>query len=515
LPKPPAVLILNPKDNVAIALRPLRCGEVIEVEKRKLKLTEAISFGHKVAFATIKTGQPIYKYGEVIGNATQPISPGNCVHSHNLVGSAVSPRSQLATHVQPPLEPIDASFDGYVRPGGKVGTRNYLAVISTVNCSATVSRRAAKRFDEEVKKYPNLDGVFAFTHHGGCGIPFAGLSHQHLTRMLGGLAKHANIGGFVLVGLGCEQNSIGYLMTDQNLIQIEGLPRDEEDRPIIPVLSIQDAGGTQAATEAVVAAIADLMPRVADVKRQSVPASHLIVGTECGGSDAASGITANPAIGLAADKVVAAGGTAILSETSEIYGAEHLLTRRAVSTTVAEKLLERIAWWKSYASFFGGDLDGNPSVGNKAGGLTTIAEKSLGAISKAGSTALVDVLPYAAPVQDKGMVIMDTPGFDPSSVAGMIGGGANVIVFSTGRGSCFGSKPAPTIKVASNTPMYERLETDMDINAGTVLTGANLKEVGDEIFQMILDVASGKHTKSENLGIGDEEFIPWIPGPQL
>jgi altronate hydrolase len=282
-----------------------------------------------------------------------------------------------------------------------------------------------------------------------------------------------------------------------------------------PVFSMQDMGGTVKTVEAAVRAVAELLPRVNQARRETAPASELMLGLECGGSDGNSGITANPALGVAADMLVACGGTAILSETPEIYGAEHLLTRRAVSVEVAEKLAERIRWWKWYTGLFGAELDNNPSIGNKEGGLTTIAEKSLGAVAKGGSTALVDVYQYAQPVTARGLVFMDTPGYDPPSVTGMVAGGANVVVFTTGRGSCFGCKPTPSIKVATNTPMFQRMADDMDINAGEILQGRELAEVGREIFDEILAVASGKRTKSEQHGIGDEEFIPWTVGPTL
>ncbi|MCH7729713.1 MAG: UxaA family hydrolase [Planctomycetes bacterium] len=407
----------------------------------------------------------------------------------------------------------DRTFLGYRRANGKAGTRNYVAVISTVNCSASVSKYVAQRFDKTLlEDYPNIDGVVAFTHEGGCGLQYAGLKHQMLNRVLGGIARHPNIGAYLLIGLGCEQGAMGYLMDDQDLIQIGGIG-EEPDRP--PVFSIQDCGGTVKTVEAGVRKLAEMLPVANDVRREPIPASEIVLATECGGSDGNSGVTANPAVGVASDILVACGGTTILGETPEIYGAEHLLTRRAKTVDVANKLIERINWWKWYTGLFGVKLDNNPSVGNKEGGLTTIAEKSLGAVTKAGSTALVDVYEYAEPVTAKGFVVMDTPGYDPPSVTGMVAGGANMIVFTTGRGSCFGCKPVPSIKIATNTPMYERMIDDMDINAGGILTGQSVEEVGQGILEEILDVASGKKTKSEVHGIGDDEFVPWTAGPTL
>jgi altronate hydrolase len=370
--------------------------------------------------------------------------------------------------------------------------------------------------------FPNVDGVVPITHGGGCGMQFAGVQHELLNRTLAGVARHPNIGGYLLVGLGCEQGAMGYLVDSQNLVQLDGVKGGGGIHPPatgptsgVPVLSIQDCGGTMATVEAGLAMLAQLLPRANAARREPIPASELVVATECGGSDGASGVTANPALGAASDLVVACGGTVILSETTEIYGAEQILTRRSVSPAVAQKLIDRIKWWEWYTSVLGAQIDNNRSVGNAAGGLTTIYEKSLGAVAKAGTTALVDVYQYAEPVMAKGLVVMDTPGYDPPSVTGMVAGGANVVVFTTGRGSCFGCKPTPSIKVATNTPMYERMKSDMDINAGVVMEGRPIAQVGAEIFEKILAVASGEPTKSESLGIGDEEFVPWFIGPML
>jgi len=341
-------------------------------------------------------------------------------------------------------------------------------------------------------------------------MQFAGLQHELLNRTMAGIARHPNIGGYLLIGLGCEQGAMGYLVESQRLFQIDG---SEVQRP--NVMSMQDLGGTTKSIEAGVKLVNELLPRVNDVKREPIPASEIILGTNCGGSDGNSGITANAALGVASDMLVAAGGGSVLAETTEVYGAEHLLTRRAVNPAVADKLLERIQWWLWHAGIYGVELDSNPSVGNKEGGLTTIAEKSLGAVAKCGSTALVDVYKYAEPITSKGFTFMDTPGFDPPSVTGLVAGGCNMVVFTTGRGSCFGLKPVPTIKIASNTPMYERMTDDMDLNAGEILNGRSVPEVGREIFEEILAVASGKRTKSEMLGYGDEEFVPWQVGPTL
>jgi altronate hydrolase len=441
------------------------------------------------------------------------------VHSHNLAAGKLSLDYASATAIPAPPKPLEGyTFEGIRRPSGKVGTRNYLAIISTVNCSASVSKHIAHAITPEMlAPFPNVDGILPLTHSGGCGMQYAGPGHQMLNRVLGGMAKHPNIGGYLLIGLGCEQGAMGYLLEDQHLVQIEGsngrAANAKVNRP--PVFSMQDCGGTQKTIAAGVKQVLEMLPAINDIRRETVPASELILGLECGGSDGNSGVTANPAVGIASDLLVAAGGTSILAEIPEIYGAEQLLTRRAVSVEVADKLLARIKWWEWYTGMFGAELDNNPSVGNKEGGLTTIYEKSLGAVAKAGSTALVDVYEYAEPVTAKGMVVMDTPGYDPASVTGMVAGGANMVLFTTGRGSCFGCKPVPSIKIATNTPMYERMRDDMDLDAGTILAGESIESVGQRIFEEILAVASGKQTCSERLGYGEDEFVPWIVGPVL
>lgn len=509
------VVHLNPQDNICIAARNLDAGETLRVDGHSLKLSRAVKLGHKIALEPVAPGGSVRKYGQIIGLATSPIEPGDWVHSHNLVTGEFVRDPASATEIPPPPTPItDRTFQGYRRSSGRAGTRNYLAVISTVNCSAAVCKAVAQRFNREgLRDFPNIDGVVAFTHGAGCGMQFGGITHKTLNRVMGGIARHPNIGGFLVIGLGCEQGSIGYFLQDQHLVQLGTGPQAKPQSP--PVFSMQDVGGTAKTIEAACRQVAAMLPQVNDVRRETIPASELVLGTNCGGSDGNSGVTCNPALGVASDLLVACGGTTVLAETTEIYGAEHLLTRRARSVEVADKLLKRIEWWHWYTKMWGCDMDNNPSVGNKEGGLTTIAEKSLGAVAKAGSTALVDVVEYAEQVNARGFVVMDTPGFDPVSVTGLVAGGANLIVFTTGRGSCFGCKPSPTIKVASNTPMYERMIDDMDINAGEILAGRPVADVGREIFDEMLAVASGKKTKSEAQGLGDEEFVPWHLGPVL
>ncbi len=397
-----------------------------------------------------------------------------------------------------------ATFMGIVRPDHRVATRNYIGILSTVNCSATVARGIADHFTRErLGAYPNIDGVVALTHGSGCGMDTKGDGMAILRRTLGGYARHANFAGVLIVGLGCEANQISALLGAEAL----------EEGPLLRTFSIQDTGGTAKTIHHGVGMIGEMLPHANDVVRQAVPASHLVVGLQCGGSDGYSGITANPALGAAVDMLVRHGGTAILSETPEIYGAEHLLTRRAVSREVGEKLIERIRWWEDYTTRERGDMNNNPSPGNKAGGLTTILEKSLGAVAKGGTTNLVDVYEYAQRVTAKGFVFMDTPGYDPVSATGQVAGGANMIVFTTGRGSAYGCAPAPSLKLSTNTPLWVKQEEDIDLNCGEIADGnATVASTGERLFHLMLDTASGQKSKSEKHGYGQSEFVPWYLG---
>lgn len=503
---------LHPDDNICVATRNLAAGEELAAGPYTLRMAEDVKLGHKIAVRPIAEGQRVLKFGQTIGLTTHSVEPGQWVHSHNLSNGHLSRDYQYCTDVPPEPAPIDGrTFLGYRRHDGRVGTRNYLAIVSSVNCSASVSKYVAQRFDKSVlRDFPNVDGVVALTHKGGCAMQYGGEDHKQLARTLAGFAQHPNVGAYLIIGLGCETGTTGFLLQHGNLVQID-LP--DVRRP--PVMSMQDLGGTAKTVEAGVRKILELLPAANDVRRVPIPASELILGLNCGGSDGNSGITANPALGYCSDLLVAAGGATVLAETPEIYGAEHLLTRRSRTRGVGEKLIERIRWWEGYAGMFGVEIDNNPSPGNKEGGLTTIYEKSLGAVAKGGTTALCDVYQYAERISGKGFSIMDTPGYDPVSVTGLVAGGCNIVAFTTGRGSCFGCKPAPSIKIATNTPMYERMIDDMDVDAGKILSGTPVEEVGREIFELMLEVASGRPTKSEQHGIGDEEFAPWAIGPTL
>jgi altronate hydrolase len=509
---------LRPEDNVAVVAKPLQAGSVVDFQGDAITVASRIGMGHKLALRPIKQGAAVYKYGQIIGFASNDIAPGELVHVHNVTAGDFERDYAFCRDCPPPPAPVETRyFMGYDRGAERAepyrhGTRNYIAVISTVNCSAHTSKYISQRFHttDLLKQYPNVDGVVSITHKAGCAMQYDGPDHRQLDRTLAGFAKHANIAAYILVGLGCETGQAIHLIEGEGLIQLNGAAKKP---PIL--LTIQECGGIAKTVEAGVKAIAGLLPRVNDIQRTKLPAKHLILGTNCGGSDGNSGVTANPALGVASDLLVAQGGTSILGETPEIYGAEHLLTRRAVSRPVGEKLVERIKWWEWYTSVFGAQINNNPSVGNKEGGLTTIYEKSLGAIAKGGSSALTDVVHYAEPVRTKGFIVMDTPGYDPVSMTGIVAGGANVCVFTTGRGSVFGCKPTPSIKIATNSPLYHHMLDDMDINAGVILDGTPVEVVGKEIFEEILAVASGKKTKSEINGVGEEEFAPWSIGPTL
>jgi altronate hydrolase len=496
---------LHAADNVAVTRLDLLPGTAVASEG--VTATAAIPQGHKIATRAVPRGEAVRKYDQIIGFASQDIAPGDHVHTHNVemrdfardtrMGEAVKATDYVAQAEQ-------ASFDGYARANGTVGTRNYIGIISTVNCSATVVRYIADHFrGGALDSFPNVDGVVALRHGTGCGMAGGGEGFRALSRTFGGYARHPNFAGILFVGLGCEVAQVSLMM------EREGL----EAGPLVRSLVIQETGGTAATVRAGIAHVEEMLGAANAATRSRVPASHLVLGMECGGSDGYSGISANPALGVAADLLVRHGGTAILGETPEIYGAEHLLTRRAVSTEVGERLMGFIRWWEDYTARNGGNMDNNPTPGNKAGGLTTILEKSLGAAAKGGTTNLVGVYAYAERVMAKGCVFMDTPGYDPVSVTGMVAGGANMVCFTTGRGSVFGCKPVPSLKLATNSAMYARMAEDMDVNCGGIVDGdAGVAEVGQEIFDLILETASGRLSRSEALGFGDEEFAPWQIG---
>ena len=500
------VIRLHPDDNVVVARVDIEPGAVIPGEN--VIARQKAPAGYKIATRHLRKGDPVLKYQVTIGFAAEDTPPGTMLHGHNIEFQEFHRDPAIGRDYRP-IDPVPLAqrktFQGIRRADGRVGTRNFIAIVSTVNCSATVAHAIADWFTpERLAGFPNVDGVAAFTHSTGCGMELSGEPMDLLRRTLGGYMRHANVAGVLVVGLGCERNQIATLLGSQRL----------EAGPMLRTMVMQEVGGTKKSIEAGIATVREMLPEANRATRSTVDASHLCVGLQCGGSDGFSSITANPALGAAVDLLARHGGTGILSETPEIYGVEHTLTRRAASQEIGEKLLERIRWWKDvYAAGRDTQINGVVSPGNQAGGLANILEKSLGAMMKGGTGPLMGVYRYAEPVTEKGFVFMDTPGFDPVSATGQIAGGANMIAFTTGRGSMYGAKPVPSIKLATNTPMYRRLEDDMDINCGEVLDGmASLPEMGERILDLMLRVASGEKSKSEELGLGRHEFAPWQIG---
>jgi altronate dehydratase len=499
-----ATIRLHPADNIVVALQDIAAGSMVPNVTNPL--VQAVPRGHKIASNAIAKGAKVLRYGQVIGIATQDIAAGEHIHVHNLGMGAHEADYAFGVDMRPLPEPArKRHFMGYHRADGGVGTRNYLGILTSVNCSGSVARFIAEAAERQglLDDFPNVDGVVPIVHGTGCGMSGRDEGYDTLFRTLKGYARNPNFGGILLVGLGCE------VMQIPDLIGAGRMRKDGNFR----YMTIQQTGGTRKTIDRGLAALREMAAEADQVTRQPAGLEHLMIGLQCGGSDGYSGITANPALGAASDMLVAHGGTTILSETPEIYGAEHLLTRRAVSKEVGQKIIDRIHWWEDYTARWGGEMDNNPSPGNKKGGLTTILEKSLGAVAKGGTAPLTEVYKFGELVTAHGFVYMDSPGYDPTSVTGQIAGGANLIAFTTGRGSVSGYKPTPCIKLATNTEMYQRMSEDMDINCGDIITeGVSLETKASEIFELFLQVASGEKTKSEELGFGGAEFVPWAMG---
>jgi altronate hydrolase len=508
-------ILLNTDDDVAVAVRALAVGDTLEWEGGSCTVQAPIPAGHKLAVRAVEIGEPVRKYGQIIGYALQQIAPGDWVHTHNLGHGPARREYEFAVDLRhPPVPAEERTFLGYSNPSGRAGTRNYLALISTVNCSADTVHLIAQRLRSEVlPDFPNVDGVAVVAHGTGCGMQLGGKEYRLLQRCLAGIANHPNVAAALFVGLGCEVNQPTDLLRNEQILA----PRISAgaSKPTAHALTIQQAGGVRKAVQAAMDQALPLLRQANARRRVAFPIAHLAIGTNCGGSDGNSGITANPALGLAGDRFVAHGATWVLAETTETYGAEHLLTRRAVNQEIGEKLLSHIRWWEDYVAAFGASIDNNPAPGNKEGGLTTIYEKSLGAVAKSGSTPLRAVYEFAEPVREPGLCFMDTPGLDNVSVTGLVCGGCNLVAFTTGRGSCLGFKPTPVLKVATNSALYEHMPDDMDVDAGVILHGVPMREVADTLFEELIAVASGKQTKSEAQGLGDFTFTPWALGPVL
>jgi altronate hydrolase len=499
-------LRLNAADNLIVAVDTVNHGTMVH----GITATVRIPRGHKMATVRIAKGAPVLKFGQIIGFASDDILPGAHIHTHNCAFAAFERDYAFARDAKPrrtlPVEQ-QATFEGFRRANGKVGTRNYIGVVTSVNCSATVARFIAEAVNRSdmLRDHPTIDGVIPLVHSTGCGIDSDGETFEVLKRTTWGYATNPNMAGVLVVGLGCEGFQIARMKDAYGI----------EESDTFRTMTIQETGGTKKTIAAGVEAVRAMLPIAGRANRETVPASELMLALQCGGSDGYSGITANVALGVAADILVEHGGTAVLSETPEIYGAEHLLTRRARTRAVGEKLVDIIKWWEDYTARARMSMDNNPSPGNKAGGLTTILEKSLGAAAKGGSTTLEAVYRYAEPIKTKGFVYMDGPGYDPVSATGQVAGGCNVLAFTTGRGSAYGCKPTPSFKLATNSDIYKRMLDDMDINCGDIVDGVSIDAKGREIFDFMLRTASGEKTKSEQLGYGDAEYVPWVIGATM
>ncbi len=495
---------LHPSDNIAVARVPLSPGQKLKLAGgMEILVRDSVPAGHKVALQRVNPGEIIVRYGQVMGRAKTAIEPGNHVHVHNVGFEELSfayefPTSDLAAAE---LSKDVPNFLGYQREDGRAGTRNYIAVVAASNCAAHTAELIAASFDQHSLP-PNVDGVVAFPHGEGCGHTI-GPDTDQLRRTLAGVLDHPNVSGAIILGLGCEVNQIDHYLGPN-------APRSGR----LTGMTLQGTGGTRGAIEAARTEIKKMMERATEEKRVPIPASKIVLGLNCGGSDSFSGITANPALGVCSDMLADIGAAAVLAETTEIFGAEHLLVRRARNRQVAERLLSFVSGYKAYLRRFGGSFDDNPSPGNKEGGLTNILEKSLGAVAKAGTSPLTAAVDYAERVSTPGFVFMNTPGYDPVSLTGLAAGGANLIAFTTGRGSAIGFPTIPVIKIASNSSMYRRMTDNMDLNAGRIADGeAAVPQVGREIFDFVLKVASGERTCAERLG--HKEFVPWRIGPVL
>lgn len=500
---PSVIIHLNPRDNVGVASNAVPKG--IPIDQNGTLAKENIDAGHKVALTMINKGDAVYKYGQLIGLAARDVQPGEHVHTHNLTMIELdSSLKDFQPHPKTATQSSSRTFQGFKRADGSVGTRNFIGILSTVNCSATVAKAAADLLNQSGElTQMGFDGVVAITHGSGCAMNTDSEGFSFLERVIAGYAQHPNFAFVLIIGLGCETNQV------KTLVKRKGL----EDASRLAYFNIQDTGGTRTSIKTACDHIMQMAAQHGQQQREPALLEHLVVALQCGGSDGYSGITANPALGHAADLIVQQGGSVILAETPEIYGAENLLIDRSIDESVAQKLLDRITWWKHYTEINGAELNNNPSPGNKAGGLSTILEKSLGAVAKGGTSSLNDVLLYAEKMTTRGFNFMDSPGYDPISVTGQIASGSNVVCFTTGRGSVSGFKPAPCLKLATNTAMYEKMHEDMDINCGVIVDGtASVESVGEEIFERIIAIASGDMSASESLGYGNNEFVPWLVG---
>ena len=507
MPRPVAIRV-HPDDTVAVAIRVVGAGERVTVDRIAVTLGADVPAGHKIALVPHAPGAPVVKYGFPIGVATEPIASGDWVHSHNL-------RTRLQSHAEYRYAPLPcrglegqrgadagsapgpATFDGYRRSTGRVGTRNEIWVLNTVGCVNHAAERIAKLTSEKFRGA--VDGVYSFSHPYGCSQ--LGDDLRNTQRVLAGLLRHPNAGGVLVLGLGCENNQM------DALLQLAG----DVDRERVRFFNLQDVVDE---VEQGTSVISELAARVAADRRVSCPASDLVLGHKCGGSDGFSGISANPVVGRLTDQLTALGGRVLLTEVPEMFGAEQLLMNRAADASVFQDVVRLVNDFKQYFISHNQPIYENPSPGNKAGGLTTLEEKSLGAIQKGGRATVTQVLRYGAPVERPGLTLLESPGNDGVSSTALTASGATLLLFTTGRGTPLGF-PAPTIKISSNSELAAKKPHWIDFNAGAVLDGTStLDQLADELFASVVEIASGRRlTKNEEHGY--REIAIWKEGVTL
>lgn len=500
-------IIVNPDDNVAVVKNQTSAGLTVVLPGGvPLTIGDAVPPGHRFATSDIPAGEFVRQYGQPIGTSLG-IARGEWVTHDNMTDDVPVVRNlpdDLHTPA-PDYFPADQieTFAGFRRADGRVGTRNFVLIVPTSMCAsheATQISMMAEFLHYSREKYPNVDGVVAIPHNKGCGCQ-DGSTLDVMMRTLSNYADHPNVGGVILIDLGCEKTNLSfvekYLTKREKPIQ----------KPVFKI-GIQDVGGTQAAIEIGLAEVAKMLPEVNKCVREEFPVSELVLGVKCGSSDGFSGISANPALGYCSDLLVRSGGTVLLTEVPEFCGAEHILANRAKDSVIGRKIYAMVDWYKDYASKFGAVLNENPSTGNKAGGLLNITIKSLGAIVKAGTTRIEDCIEYAETPTARGINLMQGPGYDQESTPGLVASGATVVVFTTGNGTTIGNAITPVIKLASNNRVFERMANDLDISAGNVIEGTeSIVEVGTRLFEHVRRTASGEiQAKAEILKHREFQF---------
>lgn len=491
----PTTLRIDPRDDVAVALQPLAPGDVVT---GGVVVTSPVPAGHKVALRAIDAGRPVHKYGWPIGHSLAPIAAGEHVHSHNLATSLEGLEAYAfhsAAAEAEPATPNGQTFQGYRRRSGRVATRNEIWILCTVGCVARTTERIAAEADRRFQG--RVDGVYALTHPFGCSQLGEDLAATRT--MIGALASHPNAGGVLIIGLGCESNQLGPLL--------EAAPGLDPER-----LRAFSAQASDDEIEDGLRAVEELVLVAEQDRREVCPVSDLVIGLKCGGSDGFSGLTANPLVGRVADRVCAAGGSAILTEIPEIFGAERLLMARAADEAVFNGIADIVNDFKSYFLGHGEAVHENPSPGNVVGGITTLEEKSLGAVQKGGRGPVRSVLRYGEQVNSPGLSLLEAPGNDAVSSTALAAAGATVILFTTGRGTPLGF-PAPTLKLATNSSLAERKPRWIDFDAGPILAGQSLDEAADALMSLVIDTASGRHTRAEENG--EREIALWKRGVTL